>query len=621
MDESFSKVVNQTVYDQFAAQAERSSDVAAIKAPDRSPLTYAQTRSQIEAVRESLNAFGVGRNDRVVIVLDNSPEMAVAFMAVASCSTAVPLNPAYRADEFRFYLSRVNAKALIVSAADQTGVKDLAARLGLKIIELIPHQSAEAGSFELHCHEREAASQTGFAQTDDIALILHTSGTTSAPKIVPLTHQNVCAMAKNNQVALELTETDLCLNIMPLFHSTGLVGVVLSSLISGAGVVCPPGFYAPQFFDWLNEFKPTWFTAVPSMHQAILARARTSVDPVQTRLRFIRSSSSSLPRQLMMDLESVFQAPVIESYGMTECGMIACNPLPPRTRKPRSAGVATTIDIGILDPQRGTFLSKGAEGEIVVRGACVMSGYEAEPTVNQESFTNGWFKTGDQGFLDDDGYLFITGRLKEIINRGGEKIAPLEIDQALLEHPLVEQAVTFPVANDVLGEEVAAAVVLSPDGDVTEMELREFVFSQLAPFKVPRQILFVDEIPKGSFGKLQRSRLAELLQVQARDQNASASEQDYVAPRTHEEIVLADIWSRILGLESVGVYDDFFRLGGDSILATQIVSQVRKIMEVDLSPITIFETPTIAGLVRMLHASRQNAKGITADPIKPIPRG
>ncbi|HJP93410.1 MAG TPA: non-ribosomal peptide synthetase [Pyrinomonadaceae bacterium] len=613
--------MNQTVYDQFAAQAERSSDVAAIKAPDRSPLTYAQTRSQIEAVRESLNAFGVGRNDRVVIVLDNSPEMAVAFMAVASCSTAVPLNPAYRADEFRFYLSRVNAKALIVSAADQTGVKDLAARLGLKIIELIPHQSAEAGSFELHCHEREAASQTGFAQTDDIALILHTSGTTSAPKIVPLTHQNVCAMAKNNQVALELTETDLCLNIMPLFHSTGLVGVVLSSLISGAGVVCPPGFYAPQFFDWLNEFKPTWFTAVPSMHQAILARARTSVDPVQTRLRFIRSSSSSLPRQLMMDLESVFQAPVIESYGMTECGMIACNPLPPRTRKPRSAGVATTIDIGILDPQRGTFLSKGAEGEIVVRGACVMSGYEAEPTVNQESFTNGWFKTGDQGFLDDDGYLFITGRLKEIINRGGEKIAPLEIDQALLEHPLVEQAVTFPVANDVLGEEVAAAVVLSPDGDVTEMELREFVFSQLAPFKVPRQILFVDEIPKGSFGKLQRSRLAELLQVQARDQNASASEQDYVAPRTHEEIVLADIWSRILGLESVGVYDDFFRLGGDSILATQIVSQVRKIMEVDLSPITIFETPTIAGLVRMLHASRQNAKGITADPIKPIPRG
>ena len=612
--------MNQSVYNEFAAQAERTPDVAAIKAPDRLPLTYAQLRAHIEAVRESLNSFGVGRNDRVVIVLDNSPEMAVAFMAVAACSTAVPLNPAYRADEFRFYLSRVNAKALIVNVADQTGVRGLAPLLGLTVIELIPDQSAAAGIFELHCRERGVASHTGFAEPDDVALILHTSGTTSAPKIVPLTHRNICAMAKNNRVALELTETDLCLNIMPLFHSTGLVGVVLSSLISGAGVVCPPGFFAPQFFDWLNEFKPTWFTAVPSMHQAILARARNSVNPVQTRLRFIRSSSSSLPRQLMIDLECVFDAPVIESYGMTECGMIACNPLPPRIRKPRSAGVATTIDIGILD-QSGRFLSSGAEGEIVVRGACVMTGYEAEPEVNQQSFTNGWFRTGDQGFLDDEGYLFITGRLKEIINRAGEKIAPLEIDQALLEHPLVEQAVTFPVANDLLGEEVAAAVVLSPDGRVTEMELREFVFSQLAPFKVPRQILIVDEIPKGSFGKLQRSRLAELLQVQARDQDASATEHEYVAPRTHEEIVLADIWSRILGLESVGVYDDFFRLGGDSILATQIVSQVRKVMEVELSPITIFETPTIAGLVHMLHASRQNAKGITADPIKPIPRG
>ena len=602
------KVLTETVYEQFAAQAERTPKAVAMTAPGRLPLTYAQLLSQVENVKETLNAGGIGRNDRVVIVLDNGPEMAVAFMAIASCCTAVPLNPAYRAEEFKFYLSRLNASALVVNANDQTGARDLARQLGLTIIELVADEAAGAGTFELHCATNRAPVQTGFAESDDIALILHTSGTTSAPKIVPLTHRNICAMAKNNQVGLELTETDLCLNIMPLFHSTGLVGVVLASLVSGAGVVCPPGFYAPQFFDWLNEFKPTWFTAVPSMHQAILARSRTySENPVQTRLRFIRSSSSALPQQLMSDLEQLFQAPVIESYGMTECGMIACNPLPPRIRKPRSAGVATTIDIDVR------------EGEIVLRGACVMSGYEAEPAVNEESFSNGWFRTGDQGFIDDDGYLFITGRLKEIINRAGEKIAPLEIDQALMEHPLVEQAVTFPVPNDLLGEEVAAAVVIS--GEVDETELRQFVFSKLAPFKVPRQILIVDEIPKGSFGKLQRSRLADLLHVEARDQNVSAEEHEYVAPRTPEETLLADIWSRILGRESVGVYDDFFRLGGDSILATQVVSQVRKIMDVELSPITMFESPTIAGLVRTLHASRQNANGITSNPIKPLPRG
>ena len=609
-----------SVYDQFVARAELTPGNAAIKAPGRIPLTYGRLLLQLETVRESVNALGLGRNDRVVIVLDNGPEMAVAFMTLASCVTAVPLNPSYRADEFEFYLSRINAKALLVHAEDHSGVKDSGHRRGLRIIELVPRPDAEAGLFELEGHRNPAAQQTGFAQTDDVALILHTSGTTSAPKIVPLTHQNVCAQAMNNQVSLELTSSDLCLNIMPLFHSTGLVGVVLSSLISGGGVICPPGFYAPQFFDWLREFDPTWFTAVPSMHQAILARARThKQELVHSRLRFIRSSSSALSQQLMSELEQLLRVPIIESYGMTECGMMTCNPLPPRKRKPRSVGVPTSIDIKIL-PHAGQHSANNTEGEIVVRGACVMNKYEEEARVNEESFTDGWFKTGDQGFIDEDGYLFITGRLKEIINRGGEKIAPLEVDQALAEHPLVEQAVTFPVKNELLGEEVAAAVVLKSGSDITETELREFVFSRLAPFKVPRQVLIVNEIPKGSFGKLQRARLAELLHVQARDQESSAGQREYVAPRTEDEMVLADIWARILGVEAVGIHDDFFRLGGDSVLATQVVSHVRQIMGVELSPIAMFTTPTITGLVRQLHLARANANGIAASPIKRLPR-
>jgi len=545
--------------------------------------------------------------------------MAVAFITMASCVTCVPLNPNYRADEFEFYISRLNARALVVDSESNSPAKATRTALGLSVIELSPERDAEAGIFQLSGGGGMFNARGGFAQPEDHALLLHTSGTTSAPKIVPLTHGNVCSMGKNNKVFLGLTGEDLCLNVMPLFHSTGLIGVTLSSMMSGAGVVCPEGFYAPKFVEWFEEFKPTWFTAVPSIHQAILLRTAVERDRVsKNRLRFIRSSSSALPRSVLQELEATFNAPVIESYGLTECGMIACNPLPPGQRKVGSVGVPTLVELAVRD-ESGALLEPIQTGEVVVRGACVMNGYEDSAAVNEESFTGGWFKTGDQGFLDTNGYLFLTGRLKEIINRGGEKIAPLEVDEALMDHPAVEQAVTFGVPNELLGEEVAAAVVLHLESTATEKEIREFVSKRLADFKVPRQILILTEIPKGSFGKIQRNGLAKRLGVKPCDQLPLKNETGYVPPATWEESRLVEIWARVLGLNSVGIHDDFFALGGDSILATQVVSQVRKVMQVELSQVSLFEMPTVAELARSLQTAPKKT-GDEAMPIRSVPR-
>jgi len=595
-----------SLYDHLLAQTERAPHATAIVAPGRLPLSYEALLDQTEKVRASLNSMGIGRNDRVILALNNGPEIAVAFIATASCVTSVPLNPGYRADEFEFYMSRLNATALIVDSENDSPAKAIGRELGLSIIELSPVADAAAGIFKLSGGRRLSNQQGGFAEADDEALLLHTSGTTSSPKFVPLTQDHILNQARNNQMFLGLTEHDLCLNVMPLFHSTGLVGVTLASMISGAAIVCPPGFYAPKFVDWLDEFRPTWYTAVPSIHQAILLRAAEEKERVsQNRLRFIRSSSAPLPVAVLEELENIFNAPVIESYGLTECGMIACNPLPPGKRKVGSVGVPTLVDLAVMDE------------EVVVRGACVMQGYENNAAANEESFKGEWFKTGDQGFIDADGYLFLTGRIKEIINRGGEKISPQEVDAILMNHPSVDQAVTFAVPNEVLGEEVAAIVVLHPQCEITEKELREFVRERLADFKVPRQVLFAGEIPRGQFGKIQRTRLAKLLGVQPCDQLPSKAEAAYEAPSNREESELAQIWARVLGRDLVGIHDDFFRLGGDSILATQVISQVRSVFNVELSPASLFEMPTIAELARSIQASARTT-GIPS--IRSIPR-
>ena len=511
--------MSQTLKDLLAAGADAA---VALTAPGRSPLSHGELRALIARTLATLNSLGIGRNDRVAIVLNNGPEMAACFMACASGVTSAPLNPAYRADEFEFYLSDLNAKALIVEAASASPAIAAAQKLGVRLIDLVSTPEMPAGAFTLGARDGQsgqggaAAASPGYAHPDDISMVLHTSGTTSRPKIVPLSQRNLAASATHIRNTLRFTAADCGLNIMPLFHIHGLIAGVLAPLAAGSQVFCTPGFNALKFFGWMDEARPTWYTAVPTMHQAIVSRASKNADVIARHpLRFLRSSSSSMPPQVIKELEDIFHAPLIESYGMTEAThQMASNALPPGVRKPGTVGVAAGPEVAIM-AEDGTLLPRGTglenTGEIVIRGPNVTAGYENNPKANAEGFLNGWFRTGDQGVMDEDGYVSITGRLKEIINRGGEKVSPREVDEVLMDHPAVAQVVCFGMPHPKLGEEVAAVVVLREGQQATERELQTYVASRAADYKVPKKILFMDEIPKGATGKLQRIGLAQKL--------------------------------------------------------------------------------------------------------------
>jgi oxalate---CoA ligase len=488
----------------------RTAATIAILAPDRAALTYGVFASLADETAHALRSRGFARNDKLAIVLPNGPDMAAAFVAAACAVTAAPLNPAYREDEFHFYMDDLKARALLVEEGSTSPAIAAARRLGLPVLTL--HPAREAGAFTISGDAIGDPLRQGLAEAGDVALVLHTSGTTSRPKIVPLTHANLLASANNIRITLRLTEADRCLNIMPLFHIHGLVAAILASLAAGGSVFCTPGFNALKFFGWMEEARPSWYTAVPTMHQTILSRADRNAEVIKAQpLRFIRSSSASLPVPVFHALEAAFGCPVIEAYAMTEnAHQMTSNQLPPGKRKPGFVGCAAGPEVAVMSPD-GKLLAAGVEGEVVTRGPNVTPGYENNPKANAEGFAHGWFHTGDQGLMDEDGYVKITGRLKEIINRGGEKVAPMEIDEVLMDHPAVHQAVTFAMPHDKLGEDVAAAVVLREGMTVTERELQDFANARLAAFKVPRRIVILEEIPKGATGKLQRIGLAQKL--------------------------------------------------------------------------------------------------------------
>lgn len=484
----------------------------ALVAPGRPPLSYRRLREHVAELAEQLHGFGLGRGDRIAIAMGNGPEMVLSFLAAASCGTAAPLNPRYKEEEFAFYYEDTRAAALIA----QPGTVEAAYAAATPGMALISATANDDGTLVLDLIRPDMVPTPTSAYTppeaDDIAMILHTSGTTSRPKRVPIRHRNLFASAQNIVGTYNLSPADTALCVMPLFHIHGIVASMLSTFASGGTLVCPGGFDALRFWGWVEEFRPSWYSAVPTMHQLLLARAERNQEIIRAHpFRFIRSSSAALPPVVMERLETTFGAPVLESYGMTEAShQMASNPLPPAVHKPGSVGYGFGVEIAIMD-DAGNLLPQGSRGEVVVRGPNVVDGYENNPEANEVAFVRGWFRTGDQGLIDADGYLVLTGRLKELINRGGEKISPLEIDDILLRHPAVAEALAFAVPHPSLGEEVHAAVVLRESA--SERELRDHCAASLAEFKVPRVIHILEELPRGATGKLQRIAMARLLGV------------------------------------------------------------------------------------------------------------
>ncbi|KAF7911793.1 hypothetical protein BELL_0597g00070 [Botrytis elliptica] len=488
----------------------------AIIVPGKQPLTitYKQLTAEISSFQKKLAKLGVTPQAAVSIALPNTYEFIIAFLAASwQRGIAAPLNSAYKQEEFEFYIDDLSSAVALVPK-DSFQKDEPAVRAARKYNAAIAECYWNGSEVVLDVKDEGKLKGKGNqkveqAQPDDVALVLHTSGTTGRPKAVPLTHRNLTTTMKNIQATYKLTPADRTMLVMPLFHVHGLLAGFLAPLMSGGSVIVPPKFSASEFWTDFITHKANWYTAVPTIHQILLKNPPPTTKP---NIRFIRSCSSPLSPTTFHALEETYNAPVLEAYAMTEAShQMTSNPLPPGKRQPGSVGIGQGVEVRILDGE-GKEVPIGSEGEISIRGENVTKGYLNNEKANKESFTKeGFFRTGDQGKMDKDRYVFITGRIKELINKGGEKISPIELDNVLARHPAVSEAVSFAIPDEMYGQDVGVAIVLKPDQKLTASELKQWVADKVAKFKVPKQVYFSDVMPKTATGKIQRRIVADTM--------------------------------------------------------------------------------------------------------------
>ncbi|MGO9243092.1 MAG: AMP-binding protein [Bryobacteraceae bacterium] len=577
--------------DELQARARMAPDSIALLAPGQPAIGYRELLARIEALARMFAQLGLKRTDIVAFSLPDGADVVALLLAIPAVAICAPLNPAFTQSELEQYLTNLGARALIVERSD-CAAATVGRAAGCEVLEWA-EMARGAGCGPAPEWERPAA--------DDVAILIHTSATTGGAKVVPLTHLNLLVMAANTRRMLGLSAADRLLSMMPLFHAQGMVAAI-SQFLAGGSLISTAGFDARHFPSWLDELRPTWYTAGPALHDAILPTVQKHATlRERTALRFVRSIGAPLPQNLMDALERALGVPVLEGYGMTETGLVTSNTPLSAGRKRGSAGRSGgEVEVGIMD-ESGALVPAPCEGQIVVRGQAVVKTYFRDAEATRKAFRDGWFLTGDIGRIDAEGFLFVTGRIKEIINRGGEKIIPAEVDAVLAAHRAVAEAAAFGVAHPTLGEDIAAAVVLRAGGTVSEQELRRFAAERLALFKVPRRIFFREAIPRGPTGKPRRESLAGEV-TPLMDQTTTAAERAS-GPAAAIEEQIAQIWKGILGVETGSGKGDFFSLGGDSFSAVLMLTEVEQ--QFGLAPSQLeepdfFLNPDIATLARMV---------------------
>jgi oxalate---CoA ligase len=589
---------------ELARWADEAPDTPALLAPGKRAVTFRGLTERIAQVAQVLRAAGVRPGDVVAVAMPEGPELLTTLLGSQEVAAAAPIDWQLTEAEFRSRLTLLPACALLAPSAIDGRRAAVARTLGIPLIELdfAPNGQLVLGSEAPLDRRRESRAP------ETCALVLQTSATTGEAKLVPFTHANLLAICVAMQRGLAFHAGDRYLSIMPLHHILGFSSA-LGQLIAGGSVACT-GFDTQRLVAWIEELSPTWYAAGPALHQAILEIAKPDPGPFRrSPLRFVRCGSGAASPALLDNLESVLRVDVINGYGLTEVGS-ATNTTPQRPRKPGSVGRTIGPEIAIMDAL-GTLLPPDTEGEVVLRGDVVMDGYLGAAEANRKVFRDGWFRTGDLGRMDGEGDLFITGRIKEIINRGGETISPLEIDHTLAEHPAIAQAASFGVAHPTLGEDIVAAVVLRPGGGATASEVRSFLAERLSRSKVPGRIWFAESIPVSASGKPLRDTLSTDFQTRAKaaESPESPGPQDESTASLRRRI--GEIWMRVLNSDLPGGEDNFFAMGGDSLSAARLFTLLEAEFQLDetLEPGKFFDSPTLFQLVAVVAERLQRDDG------------